>query len=193
MSTISDQLDGPSAGIVGEPVDLDTFADALGGMPADPHGAATMRRMHAEHLQAATNRPPVGPCPPWCQEPSGHDWDAYGASDVAGSLQFMRTHLRVVGSLGVRLSREEYSDGAPTTASVDYNEPNGVDNTADRARRVAGDLLEAARVLDQRGRQPLDERDREIEAAEPTVIPPCPSWCTLPAGHHYPKCCSPTS
>lgn len=186
MNIISDQLDGPSAGIVGEPVDLDTFADALGGMPTDPQGAATMRRMHAEHLHAATNRPLVGPCPPWCEEPSGHDWEAYAASDIE-EIQFMRTHVRVVGALGVRVSLLEYSDGEPVTASVDYDEPGSLDNTPDRARRVASDLLDAARVLDPGGRQAPDERDREIEAAEPTVIPACPSWCTLAAGHDYPS------
>lgn len=184
MNTLPDQSDRPSAGIVGEPVDLDTFAAALGGMPADDDGAATMRRMHAEHLQAATNRPPVPSCPSWCALAAGHDWDSYGASDVAGALQFMRSHSQIVGSLGVALIRWEYSDGAPATAVVAYNEPDGFDNTPDRARQVAGDLLTAASLLE-RG-QAVD-RESEVEAAAPKVVPACPSWCTLPTGHDYPS------
>jgi hypothetical protein len=33
----------------------------------------------------------------------------------------------------------------------------------------------------------LWERERAIEAHAPTVIPPCPSWCILGAGHDYPS------
>jgi hypothetical protein len=29
------------------------------------------------------------------------------------------------------------------------------------------------------------ERERSIEDHAPTVIPPCPSWCSLDAGHDY--------
>jgi hypothetical protein len=29
------------------------------------------------------------------------------------------------------------------------------------------------------------ERERSIEDRAPTVIPPCPSWCILDAGHDY--------
>ena len=33
--------------------------------------------------------------------------------------------------------------------------------------------------------QVLYERESIVEAAAPKTIPPCPSWCHMPAGHDY--------
>ncbi len=29
------------------------------------------------------------------------------------------------------------------------------------------------------------QNELEVESSAPTVMPPCPAWCTLPAGHPY--------
>lgn len=31
----------------------------------------------------------------------------------------------------------------------------------------------------------MRERDAHLARIKPTVIPPCPTWCSLPAGHDY--------
>lgn len=35
------------------------------------------------------------------------------------------------------------------------------------------------------GWQAVWRREQEVAAFAPTVIPPCPAWCNLPAGHDY--------
>ncbi len=37
------------------------------------------------------------------------------------------------------------------------------------------------------GWRALWQHELQIEQHRPTVIPPCPSWCVLPAGHDYPS------
>lgn len=44
--------------------------------------------------QCEPSDPPLGPCPPWCDKPAGHDWEDEWTHGP------MREHLRTVDELG---------------------------------------------------------------------------------------------
>jgi len=89
------------------------------------------------------------PCPPWCEFPTGHEWDLWGGTDIE-----QRFHTLLIGEIeggGINVSiqtLESMDDGGPSTftpvvVNVDAA-PSDVELNATQARQLAALLVLAA-------------------------------------------------
>lgn len=106
---------------------------AMSSVPAD-----LLRQMYAAE-PAKTGQAPAG-CPPWCDRDTIHSWERTDGVEI----ELSRTHRRPIGA-AVELWLNESADPHQRTV---INVDEVLDCSAAQARRLAGDLLRAADLLD---------------------------------------------
>lgn len=130
---------------------FEQYAARKGASPADPH-YEPMRELwgHAQlaHLSYPATIPP---CPSWCVQPDGHEYDSTATDDPT---RHFRYHSSVPfdneAAAYVRVEAEEWNRCGEvvvaTPKAVIYDGDRSL--TAGEARQVAADLLAAADLLD---------------------------------------------
>ena len=124
--------------------------------------------------------PTPPPCPWWCTgSSSGHRCE-YDSVDIDDPTVHVRIHSRAFGSVSV-VQSEANQDGRVTLEPVKIGVYVEDASSAAEAQQLSADLAAASDLMARIARAGAPRTIR-TEAGD-YVVPPCPSWCVLPADH----------